>query len=56
LDSARLIPTASDFAALTLTEAEKKHKDLIAIVNFTLFTTKTPPKKSVAASMHFNAS
>jgi hypothetical protein len=56
LDSARLIPTASDFAALTLTEAEKKHKDLIAIENFTVFNTKTQPKKSVASNMHFNAS
>jgi len=60
LDLARLIPTTSDFAALTLTEAEKKHKDLIAskiaAEIFTVFNTETQPKKSVAPNIHFNAS
>jgi hypothetical protein len=60
LDLARLIPTTSNFAALTLTEAEKKHKDLIAseiaAEIFAVFNTETQPKGSVARNIHFNAS
>ncbi|MFT4749029.1 MAG: hypothetical protein ACI9E4_000701 [Pseudohongiellaceae bacterium] len=67
MDLARLIPTTSNFAALTLTEAEKKHKDLIASEKgliaseiaaeiFAVFNTETQPKGSVARNIHFNAS